>query len=476
MLDTPSTFLRRLSASAGTGHAGSSTPDGGPATTTTTPGLPLPPPPRPASPGTTTTVTALAVTMDQDPAGAVPTPTTTTSPTLQQRDEEQVHQDVRALMARLQNILPFLMLFALRYVYRHALGLAFAVAFTLLVVKLNKQFCAQVALKDDQDPKVLWAVVGTSLVGVVTACLLRAHVSGPTGGDGEEGGGGESSVFWLIRLPPDAPELEDVLWAIFATDVCVRLCVLVVKALVALAPPSPWRALRLPSPLHWVASSAYFNGGGGKSGNASSPHRRQRSSLEAVGLLRLASSLGSSTSSHLDASGRPSESRGERHVYSPSLHTRKRRVYYLLEAVSVLVRSLLPVGAWMQFYSADKLYGDVWVFFYLTLKCMVLSRHCKGVASILASLCQTNTLEYGMPASKEAMQEAGATDCVVCYEALDWDRSAVLPCAHVFCESCLSEWCERERSCPLCRSPVSANFDDAGQVRSGSTSAWPCIL
>jgi len=389
------------------------------------------------------------------------------------------------MMARLSNVVPFLLLFALRYVYRHAMGLSFAVTYTLLLVKLNKQFCAQVALKDDQNPKVLWAVAGTSLVGIVTACLVRAHMRSISISSGEDETG-ESSIFLLINLPPEAPELEEVLWAIFVTDITVRLFVIVLKAMVALLPQSPCRAFGLPTSIsHWLVLSSYF-----KSGDKSvedgtrSHHRRRRTSLEAVSLLGIATGLGgsSSTSSTLDGSSSSrhphgtTDSRKERPMSSTSMHTRKRRVYYLLEALSLLVRSLLPVAAWMRFYEADKFYGDVFVFFYLTLKCMVLSRHCKGVVSILVSLCQANALEYGMPASKENMQEAGATDCVVCYEQLDWDRSVVLPCAHVFCESCLSEWCERERTCPLCRSPVQANFEDGGQVRSGGTSAWPCIL
>lgn len=417
--------------------------------------------------------------------------TTTASPT---REELQARADVQQIMQRLQNVLPFLALFVLRYVYRHAVGIAFFVAYTLLIIKLSQHFRAQVALKGDQDRKVLSVVVGMSFLAILSACLLRASIGG------EEERGEEESVFLVFYLPPESPTLEEVLWAILTTDLCVRLLVLGLKGLVALY--LPCRPLRLPT--HWLLLSSYFKGGktGGSVAAAATAghhhhHSRHSRSADRTGLLSLdaSSSSSSSLSSSISASetGTRTTNRGARTEstraataavhpvdFTPSrttcLYTRKRRVYCLLETLSLLVRSLLPVPAWLRYYGADLNYGDVFVMFYLTLKCMVLSRHTRGVVNILASLCQTHILEYGRPATKEECQEAGATECVVCYESLDPDHSVALPCAHFFCESCLSEWCERERSCPLCRSAVQANFEDGGLSRSGGTPAWPCFL
>jgi len=418
------------------------------------------------------------------------TPARTPSTTLASpnREELQARTDVQQMIQRLQNVLPFLALFVLRYVYRHAVGIAFFVAYTLLVIKLSQQFRAQVALKGDQDSKVLSLVVALSCTAIVSACLLRASIGG-----GEE----EENMFLLFYLPAESPTLEEVLWAILATDLCVRLFVLGLKAFVALH--LPCRPLRMST--HWLLLSSYFKGGKSSGGAAAGHHHHQQPprhsrSTDQAGLLSLdasTSSLSSSSSSMSSSETGTTIHRGARteahraasatvhpdETYparTTSLYTRKRRVYCLLEALSLLFRSLLPVPAWLRYYGADVNYGDVFVLSYLTLKCMVLSRHTRGVVNILASLCQSHVLEYGRPATKEECQEAGATECVVCYENLNPDHSVALPCGHFFCESCLSEWCERERSCPLCRSEVRANFKNGGLSRSGDTPAWPCFL
>lgn len=42
---------------------------------------------------------------------------------------------------------------------------------------------------------------------------------------------------------------------------------------------------------------------------------------------------------------------------------------------------------------------------------------------------------------------------------------ALQPCKHVFCETCVCAWLDRERTCPLCRALVS----DDPEWRDGST-------
>lgn len=33
-------------------------------------------------------------------------------------------------------------------------------------------------------------------------------------------------------------------------------------------------------------------------------------------------------------------------------------------------------------------------------------------------------------------------------------RPVQLGCRHAFCEECIGEWLERERTCPMCRNPA----------------------
>ena len=53
---------------------------------------------------------------------------------------------------------------------------------------------------------------------------------------------------------------------------------------------------------------------------------------------------------------------------------------------------------------------------------------------------------------KNARMPEGA-QCPIC---LDQAVASTTPCGHGFCNRCLDQWKERQTSCPLCRSPLSA--------------------
>ena len=48
--------------------------------------------------------------------------------------------------------------------------------------------------------------------------------------------------------------------------------------------------------------------------------------------------------------------------------------------------------------------------------------------------------------------------CLICskeYERLDNNIKFIkLTCEHEFCEECISKWCNKKNTCPLCRSEI----------------------
>ena len=61
---------------------------------------------------------------------------------------------------------------------------------------------------------------------------------------------------------------------------------------------------------------------------------------------------------------------------------------------------------------------------------------------------------------RERQREAAAAraeevQCVICQETIRGGDQR-LPCAHVFHRACLQRWLPEHRSCPVCRTPVSA--------------------
>ena len=81
--------------------------------------------------------------------------------------------------------------------------------------------------------------------------------------------------------------------------------------------------------------------------------------------------------------------------------------------------------------------------------------------------------------SLDELVEAGSPDCSICYESMK--RPVKLACSHMFCEECVTEWFDHERSCPLCRASVeSSGPTDAENVKpqylDGRTSLVPQLL
>ncbi|KAF4359066.1 hypothetical protein G4B88_020610, partial [Cannabis sativa] len=60
-------------------------------------------------------------------------------------------------------------------------------------------------------------------------------------------------------------------------------------------------------------------------------------------------------------------------------------------------------------------------------------------------------VHYGSYATSEQVSAAGDL-CAICQEKMH--APILLRCKHIFCEDCVSEWFERERTCPLCRALV----------------------
>lgn len=57
----------------------------------------------------------------------------------------------------------------------------------------------------------------------------------------------------------------------------------------------------------------------------------------------------------------------------------------------------------------------------------------------------------GSAPTKEQLGESGPI-CVICHE--EYTTPVLLTCKHIFCENCVSTWLDRERTCPLCRAPI----------------------
>ncbi|KAH8936023.1 hypothetical protein BDL97_17G061900 [Sphagnum fallax] len=125
----------------------------------------------------------------------------------------------------------------------------------------------------------------------------------------------------------------------------------------------------------------------------------------------------------------------------------------LVEYILLLYRVLIPAPVWYRFF-LNKEYGNLFssltTGLYLTFK---LTSTLEKTHTFLAALqaLSRREVQYGTYATSEEVLAAGDM-CAICQEKMHAPIS--LCCKHIFCEDCVSEWFERERTCPLCRAVV----------------------
>ncbi|KAK4377414.1 hypothetical protein RND71_003710 [Anisodus tanguticus] len=141
----------------------------------------------------------------------------------------------------------------------------------------------------------------------------------------------------------------------------------------------------------------------------------------------------------------------------------------LVEYLLLLYRALLPAPVWYRFF-LNKEYGSLFsslmTGLYLTFKLTSVVEKVQSFFTALKALSRKE-IHYGVYATSEQVNAAGDL-CAICQEKMH--TPILLRCKHIFCEDCVSEWFERERTCPLCRSLVKPA--DLKSFGDGSTSLF----
>ncbi|KAG5616359.1 hypothetical protein H5410_016183 [Solanum commersonii] len=148
---------------------------------------------------------------------------------------------------------------------------------------------------------------------------------------------------------------------------------------------------------------------------------------------------------------------------------RQGQILTLVEYMLLLYRALLPTPVWYRFF-LNKEYGSLFssltTGLYLTFKLTSIVEKVKSFYTALKALSKKE-VHYGSHATPEQVNVAGDL-CAICQEKMH--APILLRCKHLFCEDCVSEWFERERTCPLCRALVRPA--DLRSFGDGSTSLY----
>ncbi|KAK3084254.1 hypothetical protein FSP39_010710 [Pinctada imbricata] len=143
---------------------------------------------------------------------------------------------------------------------------------------------------------------------------------------------------------------------------------------------------------------------------------------------------------------------------------RRGKIYMFIEHVMQLYRVAVPIIPWFHFLSD----GQGWLFsaflliLYFVFKLSQVVNKLLEVKSALGRLL--SNVSYGSRPSSSDLKSRGE-GCPICQD--DYKDPIMLACKHIFCESCVSMWFDREKTCPMCRAQIST---ETPLWKDGSTS------
>jgi len=334
--------------------------------------------------------------------------------------DEDLRRDADRLLRRVKHILPFVILLLIKQLYDHALGIFYYTMGTIIMYKVDRKFREEIALKERTRWWHMVANIVASLWISMFLCLPLFFLD---------------RYFWRRLLfirksdwtEPDAQDadaaypmtLMDVLWIVATNDLLARFLSIAVKSAA------------------WLVPDRYYY---------------PRPELHNADVESAASD--------------------QEIFYVQAVHTNKRKVLGLLEMASYFYRSALPMPVWGKYYMRGGSETHLFVIPYLFLKAFQIS-------SILKSLCKgyvsykKGELEYGVYASEEDLMEDGS-NCSICFDGMV--KAVKLPCNHMFCETCVGEWLEKESTCPICRAEVTRANAIPAAFRDGRTPWFPQIV
>eukprot|EP01132_Coremiostelium_polycephalum_P001341 gene1341-1693_t len=136
-------------------------------------------------------------------------------------------------------------------------------------------------------------------------------------------------------------------------------------------------------------------------------------------------------------------------------YKRRSQLYTCIEVTSHVYRMLIPTPVWLTYFLSLHSEGfehapGILLVVYVTFKLVSLVDKMKQCGRTIKAYVQ-HRLIYGEKPTPEDIEAANDL-CAICQEKMV--APILLRCNHMFCEDCVSQWFEREKTCPLCRAPV----------------------
>ncbi|TMW63759.1 hypothetical protein Poli38472_002700 [Pythium oligandrum] len=253
-----------------------------------------------------------------------------------QHEELSTLDELQSIFRRGNHTLPFIALFLVYFAYQHTLGIAVFIMGTVAIMGLDQRLVAQITLKENASRMYLFGIMAMCCLDLLALCTISGdpnplhHLTSKVQATGD--GSDPTGAFWQV------------LWIITVNDFIIRLFGLALKAFVALIPSEKW----------------------------------------VPGCRRSASVANTTTSIDDDHD----EDRRKASRATIAFYRRKRKIYSLIEMVSIFTRSFLAGIPWCSFYQlcASKFMADAFTFGYIFTKGFLLGSQGRRIYRVMRSL------------------------------------------------------------------------------------------
>eukprot|EP01036_Dinobryon_divergens_P032354 gene32354-41920_t len=153
----------------------------------------------------------------------------------------------------------------------------------------------------------------------------------------------------------------------------------------------------------------------------------------------------------------------------------KLRLCAMVDIFGLLYRSLLTMPGWFAYFSSAAVGSTPFSCLYLGCKALDLCVKGYGAIDAVSFFIQRRP-EFGHYSTVEELNSpAFCCDCPICFDS-PLNKPITLGCNHSFCEVCISEWLDKEKSCPVCRSQVVFVSSTFAAVKEQAASALPVLI
>jgi hypothetical protein len=384
-------------------------------------------------------------------------------------------RDVISALKKFQCGLPFLLLFILKFILDNILRLLFIASLVISLNRVNAGIHDQLSLKGQSNKSALVLLFCGNSVLLMYAITFSEVLLG------------DAKLFQRLSFQYYAFNshtygILEILWFTIMTDYVVQAFIANIKIFLCITMvPSINRKCCIRSKRLSNASLVL------NQQQSISSHSSQRdlemgrttiddstSSINSQNeLLRRRDCNSTTSTSSRDNS--PVSSNGstalvDESVVEASFYLLKTKTLSVVNVAGLIYRSILPISLWIAYFGNSP-YGTFFVSSYLFCKIFDLSWKVRGLFEALVNFI-FGKMEYGRLSTTQEIEHHG--DCPICYDR-PHHPVTLSECEHLFCEVCISEWLEKEKTCPVCRKEVKLT-DHWGSIKEQASNVFPILI